>query len=346
MIRGDVCGFLAGSHAILGRMANSEYSHQPCIIEEFSLEKKLWKVQLADPRFQNRHLSVKETCLALEWYVAPSERWTPLPSYLRVSQSNVGNALFCDKDIDEGVEILEEHPVMVVTNRTGLAARWKLHREMSAFDPTVAALRVFEEFTEGGVSPVYMEDASTLLSVTGHRHQDVTEERLAGILARWQSNSLNVSISFGESQSALYRFACKANHSCDANCVTVFDMGTGCMILRTRRRIQRGEQLTINYFGADPDFAVLSAEERRTLLSKRDFVCCCSRCVREGGDEPQSSLARYKEELRDLEKQRKKIEEKQRRKDEKEKERAEKERQGRKRSSRRSSSKQRVIVPL
>jgi len=325
---------------MLGKMVKSEYSFQPCIVEEFQIDKQLWKVQLADPIFEGRSLTVKEKCLSFAWYAAPSKCWTVLPSFLRVSPTSIGNALFCDKYVDEGVEILEEHPVLVVSNKTGLAARWKLYQESRLSGEYGAVQTAFEEFTDGGVTHAYMEDAQILMKVSDDC-QGVGPEavsRLAGALARWQSNSLNVSINFSDSQSALYRFACKANHSCEPNCVTVFDMDTGCMILRTRRRVQRGEQLTINYMGADPDFAVSSARARRMILSKRDFVCCCSRCVREGGEEQQSCLAQYQAELaRDLERQRKKAEEKRKRKEEKDKEKR-KARQSSKQGSRRSSS--------
>eukprot|EP00440_Ansanella_granifera_P050758 gb/GFBE01055011.1/.p1 GENE.gb/GFBE01055011.1/~~gb/GFBE01055011.1/.p1 ORF type:complete len:373 (+),score=84.44 gb/GFBE01055011.1/:1-1119(+) len=352
MIRGDECGFFAGSHVVLGNMANPEYSHQPCIIKEFVRDKQLWKVKILDPTLEGQGLLVKEKLMMFDWYAAPPERLAKLPAYLRVSRvADAGNALFCDKDVQEGVEILDEPPLMVVTNKNAMLARWKLFREMRReLGPKAPALVALDEFTDGGITGDYMDDASTLLrrdaaATSEEPAVSLTEVRqLAGVLARWQSNSLSVSaVTPGQSQSALFRYACKANHSCDANCVTIFDMETGNMILRTNRAIRSGEQLTISYFGADPDFMVLSVKERRKQLSKRDFVCCCSRCVREGGEMPQSMLPQLKEKLaRDVEKQRLKMEEKKRRQEEKERARQEQERtRSRRRSSNRNSSSKR-----
>ncbi|CAE8591950.1 unnamed protein product [Polarella glacialis] len=337
MLRGDAFGFFEGSYASLANMAKAEYSGERCVIKEYLPEKCAWRVQLVNPQFKGHVMAVKESALCFDWYVSPPERLAALPEHLRVANVGAaGNALFCDRNVEAGVEILEEHPVMVVTNKNAMLARWTLHSQMlQEHSSKYPALLAFKEFSDGGIADDYINDASTLLN-TAHQQLSLTwstfmaavetatnlmsaetpptspasealglEEvrQVADVLAKWQSNSLSVNaVSLEQHQSALFRFACKANHSCDANCATVFDMNTGCMIFRTKRPIKRGEQLTISYFGRDPDFIFSSSKERRKKLSVRGFVCTCSQCVLEGGEVPQSALFMYKEELaRDVE---------------------------------------------
>lgn len=89
-------------------------------------------------------------------------------------------------------------------------------------------------------------------------------------------------ISDGEMQDVgvgLYPSMSLLNHSCDPNCVIVFE-GT-CLHLRTVKEIPQGEELTISYID------VKMPSHMRQLQCQRQycFTCDCDRCMSKDKDE-------------------------------------------------------------
>ncbi|XP_029449811.1 histone-lysine N-methyltransferase SMYD3 [Rhinatrema bivittatum] len=82
-------------------------------------------------------------------------------------------------------------------------------------------------------------------------------------------------ISDGEMQEVgvgLYPSMSLLNHSCDPNCVIVFE--GRCLLLRTIREIQLGEELTISYI----DVMMPTADRQIQLKRQYCFECTCNRC--------------------------------------------------------------------
>ena len=82
-------------------------------------------------------------------------------------------------------------------------------------------------------------------------------------------------ITFHRRGLALYDCISKFNHSCNPNCVLVFDNNTGLIV--TIRDIEIGEELTVSYYllASYP----IPADERQSLLKKHyDFNCKCQNC--------------------------------------------------------------------
>ncbi|XP_039770703.1 histone-lysine N-methyltransferase SMYD3 isoform X4 [Ornithorhynchus anatinus] len=88
-------------------------------------------------------------------------------------------------------------------------------------------------------------------------------------------------ISNGEMQEVgvgLYPSMSLLNHSCDPNCVIVFE-GTS-LFLRAVREIQKGEELTICYL----DVLLPSQERQKQLKEQYCFACDCIRCKTQDKD--------------------------------------------------------------
>ncbi|XP_038617029.1 histone-lysine N-methyltransferase SMYD3 isoform X1 [Tachyglossus aculeatus] len=88
-------------------------------------------------------------------------------------------------------------------------------------------------------------------------------------------------ISNGEMQEVgvgLYPSMSLLNHSCDPNCVIVFE-GTS-LFLRAVREIQTGEELTICYL----DVLLPSQERQKQLKEQYCFACDCIRCKTQDKD--------------------------------------------------------------
>eukprot|EP00057_Strongylocentrotus_purpuratus_P015560 XP_011670034.1 PREDICTED: histone-lysine N-methyltransferase SMYD3 [Strongylocentrotus purpuratus] len=93
---------------------------------------------------------------------------------------------------------------------------------------------------------------------------------------------------------AIYLRASMANHSCDYNCIVVFDERK--LQLRTVKDVQEGEECTIGYV----DVIHPAKERRAELEEKYHFTCKCVKCIEEiNALGPDDGLG---EELRDLKK--------------------------------------------
>ena len=82
-----------------------------------------------------------------------------------------------------------------------------------------------------------------------------------------------------------------ANHSCEPNTDICWDpvtwphecaCGLGHYILRARRPIRQGEEVTFSYIGTGALCSPFELEERRALLQRRwGFSCACGLCARQ-----------------------------------------------------------------
>lgn len=310
MLVGHNKRFYVGSSAFLGTLkASPQYSNQRCTVKEYLSEKERFRVAFWDPSFRGKEVLVHESNLTFDFWAAPALLLPPLAPGLRVADVGTsGNGLLSSREYQEGEVILEERPMMVVSNKDGLASRWNLYfgTECDMGEKT-GVLVAFQELSDGNATEAFMGDAKALFKnmfgvaedgaeahvqrMAGKSFLDSQVRRIAGVLARWQSNCHTLTLPGSqEKHSALYRYVSKANHSCDANCSTTLDKSTGNMILKAKRQIVPGEQLTANYLSADPKFKDLPVQERRRQLSKRGFFCLCSRCTKEG-DIAASSMA-------------------------------------------------------
>ena len=77
----------------------------------------------------------------------------------------------------------------------------------------------------------------------------------------------------------LYKTASFVNHSCDPNCVAIFD-GTS-VSLRTIKEVQAGEEFVISYVN------LLAPTEIRQMELEEGymFTCCCTVCKGEGSND-------------------------------------------------------------
>lgn len=131
----------------------------------------------------------------------------------------------------------------------------------------------------------------------------------------------------GTAGGALFRLASFFNHSCCPNALTRWDATAGEMVVTAAEPIAAGEEITISYLGhrceldscacglrwaseragppgcpgPGPGPGTLAlplhwpsmgrAERRQRLLATKHFACCCPRCERESGDEPESAAS-------------------------------------------------------
>jgi hypothetical protein len=82
--------------------------------------------------------------------------------------------------------------------------------------------------------------------------------------------------------SGLFEVACTINHSCLPNCVWHTSQDGKFKIVRAIKTIQAGEELTLDYVDCKLDPIHVRREE---LLKSKGFVCDCSRCAAEEGDD-------------------------------------------------------------
>ena len=77
-------------------------------------------------------------------------------------------------------------------------------------------------------------------------------------------------------QSALFPWVCRANHSCVPNCNYIFNPQCSHQQLYCTNLIKKGEELTVSYL---PDNIVGGVEIRRKfLMENHNFVCMCKYC--------------------------------------------------------------------
>ncbi|CAE8721568.1 unnamed protein product, partial [Polarella glacialis] len=114
------------------------------------------------------------------------------------------------------------------------------------------------------------------------RLEDLCPANLRQLQAIWQSNGfIHQGASSRRSQTSLdglllFSWACLCSHSCDPSCAWSLNEDRS-IVIRARRALQAGEEITISYTGGDFWSRGLAAR-RRLLWRGWHFQCRCSRC--------------------------------------------------------------------
>ncbi|XP_065178834.1 histone-lysine N-methyltransferase SMYD3-like [Sycon ciliatum] len=139
----------------------------------------------------------------------------------------------------------------------------------------------------------YMNNGSAVSSLLfimtkylgGASSHSFDQSLIIAIAAKVACNSMSIYNSeFQNTGIGLYARLSKINHSCDPNCVVMFNGPTAH--LRTLKAIAEGEEITISYID------VLNTTERRRdlLRTQFHFFCTCPVCVRSSqGDQDAST---------------------------------------------------------
>ncbi len=102
--------FFAGSHAFLGTMSDSRYSHMPCRVDNYVSEKQMWAVTLMvqpDAAARRRNILVRGEKLLFNHWAAPAHEGVPLPEHLRLGAASVsgnpegdaGRGIYCRREV-------------------------------------------------------------------------------------------------------------------------------------------------------------------------------------------------------------------------------------------------------
>ena len=102
--------FFAGSHAFLGTMSDSRYSHMPCRVDNYVSEKQMWAVTLMvqpDAAARRRNILVRGEKLLFNHWAAPAHEGVPLPEHLRLGAAGVsgnpegdaGRGIYCRREV-------------------------------------------------------------------------------------------------------------------------------------------------------------------------------------------------------------------------------------------------------
>ena len=93
------------------------------------------------------------------------------------------------------------------------------------------------------------------------------------VLGIFKTNGMIIS----PTESGLFPWVCRANHSCVPNCNYVWNEELAEQQMFAVRRIPAGTELTVSYL---PDNFIEGVEERRKLIFEdHNFVCMCECCV-------------------------------------------------------------------
>eukprot|EP00929_Paragymnodinium_shiwhaense_P108232 TRINITY_DN74557_c0_g1_i1.p2 TRINITY_DN74557_c0_g1~~TRINITY_DN74557_c0_g1_i1.p2 ORF type:complete len:406 (-),score=133.72 TRINITY_DN74557_c0_g1_i1:139-1356(-) len=305
LVRGKAKTMIEGCVASTTEMKNKEFDKQRIVILSYLEDKDRWAVRLYEARWKGKEILVKEENIRFDQYVAGTP--TTLPSMLRVGDAGGAkeDGVYATRDIKEGEVVLEDPPIMVVSNKNdGFTARWNCYFWLeSQLGKTSPMMREFLEITNGGLVEEYMSDCEQvfkkiiLLSCGeeewNRMHSDPKGlvfkqkevKRIAEVITRWQANSHDFPALGGASpndNSALFRWASKINHSCEPNCKWELDSGTGKMVVKALKDIPKGEELSCSYFGDGQEFMGLDiATRRKRIKAMRYFTCECPRCKRE-----------------------------------------------------------------
>ena len=99
-------------------------------------------------------------------------------------------------------------------------------------------------------------------------HDDQNE-----ILGVFKTNAMIIS----PSESALFPWVCRANHSCVPNCNYMWNEELGEQQMFAVRNLKAGTELMVSYL---PDSFIEGVEERRKfILQNYNFNCLCECCV-------------------------------------------------------------------
>lgn len=101
------------------------------------------------------------------------------------------------------------------------------------------------------------------------------------------------------SSGAVYKNACRINHSCQPNSDYFYRADFDALLVHALEDIQQGEEITAPYFNAA---AHTYAERQAYLKEAYDFTCECRACAkseeeRAASDSRRSIIAQFKEKL-------------------------------------------------
>ncbi|KAK7685520.1 hypothetical protein QCA50_011386 [Cerrena zonata] len=113
-----------------------------------------------------------------------------------------------------------------------------------------------------------------------------TEDATYGIA---KTNAFNIQSlpGYAEDYRAVFKHISRLNHCCSYNAVFRFDLISFTGEIRARRKIMKGEEITISYINPAYDYA--SREERRQeLYTRYRFICQCRVCIFSDKDSEES----------------------------------------------------------
>lgn len=114
---------------------------------------------------------------------------------------------------------------------------------------------------------------------------------LVQLFLKMQKNNFQVvDENFRSLGSAVFPVGALLNHSCQPNCILMYqyDAEALCFVqhIRTLRRIAEGEELTHSYI----DSGLVTNDRQSRLYQQFEFICSCSRCVRVSASCPDQIL--------------------------------------------------------
>jgi len=296
MLRGRQRSFFPGSRCVIVG-ASHEHRGQLCIVLALSKKSKRWCCALRD----STQTECDDVELLFESYFAPTRSHAPgLPASLCMSASAGGLGIFAASAIDAHTKVFDD-PVNMMVRRTmngkstGVPCLALYDAAKHAADK--GALEAFDALTSGDLLERCRTDARRIMELRMSATLSVAEReallndagfcerevrRIGGCLARWRANGHDFRLrGEAEAVSAVHGHTMRLQHSCEPNAEQQISDETGNLVVVTRRRIEAGELVTIDYSGGA--VRSLPLAKRRELLRDRGFECACSRCVREEG---------------------------------------------------------------
>ena len=323
MIEGSVVRMHKGTVCYL-RAPKRPYDKHICMVLGYDKAKAKWHVRLQSVEFAGKELLVLESSLKLAFSLLPSSP-DEFQSYVSLSnegaQGSCGRGLVAGQAIRVGVPIFEEPPVAVAFKSAESmhehhAERWRAYSSLASNAKRPGdvnfskALAAFEDLGIADVVPDHVRESAALIAQQNLDGKSPSAEMLAAhakevsdVLMRWACNQFTFENGVKELDpnfyaSAIFANTSRTNHSCEPNmsnltkehfCKThriSYDVERdgGVKIMVSRRAIAQGEPLTFNYGPAS--MLDLPLKRRRDLLlAKLNFLCGCTRCVREAAEE-------------------------------------------------------------
>jgi len=175
---------------------------------------------------------------------------------VRSSGDGRGQGLFACQQFRMGERIMSESPLL----------HWR--SEVESQEPQLSATWI-----QAQLALLSAEDHETYAALAS----SPTHSAKVRALAIWLTNALPTGGSGGDCSCAVYRTACRANHSCVANCAHAWCAERQQLTLQAARPISKGEELTINYLGGGG--ATRRRNERQAALRALGFGCTCVVCM-------------------------------------------------------------------
>ena len=177
-----------------------------------------------------------------------------------------GLGVFATRWLCRGTRIMAESPMFAVQSERDV---YPATQTMSISDKHwIKQLSVSSDRT-----PSLLERAQAAVDIARTRSRptsDVVSEHLS-LLAAFRNNNFDI----GNGTQALFRDACRLNHSCIPNSQANLNSATGRFTIHATRAIEDKEEITISYL--DEHGAAKDARQSR-LQSGYGFTCDCPAC--------------------------------------------------------------------